>query len=614
MIRTHRRAASVVAAFALAALATACGGGNVGKIGSGGSAPTGQKQTGGTVTIAEVGVSPNDIFPLSPATNSNGYNATLDSGLWPNLAYSGDGAKSIVNPQESLYSSLKYSDGNKVITIVLKPWKWSDGTPITARDFMFVYNLLKANYNDWLQYVQGLFPTDVTSVQTPNEHTIVLNLSRSYNPTFYTDTELAVIPLLPQHAWDKTSLTGSVGNYDQTTAGAKAVWNFLQKQGTIESTFATNPLWQVVDGPFKLSQFQTDGYYSYVPNKNYSGPDKPVLDKVIWTPFTDDTAEMNTLRSGTSLDLAQVPLNDVRQIPALKAEGYSVAQVPLNGYAEILPNFYHPTAGPMLRQLYIRQAMEYLINRKQILQKAFNGYGDPGNGPIPVTYGQQWDSPLEKAGGPYPYNPSAAIALLKAHGWKVVPNGVDTCQSPGTGATNCGAGITAGEKLQFQFLYASGTASFDQQNASVQSTEALGGIKLTLKSEPFDTLVSTTGTCNAQSHPAAICNDWQIQQYGYNTYGLDPNGAGYFNTNAINNYGGYSSPEMDRLIQATEFGASSSAFYAYEDYAAKQLPLLWIPNEANVIVYKNNLAGVTPLNPFSGTINPEVWYYTKPAS
>jgi len=614
VIRTHRRAASVVAAFALAALATACGGGNVGKIGSGGSAPTGQKQAGGTVTIAEVGVSPNDIFPLSPATNSNGYNATLDSGLWPNLAYSGDGAKSIVNPQESLYSSLKYSGGNKVITIVLKPWKWSDGTPITARDFMFVYNLLKANYNDWLQYVQGLFPTDVTSVQTPNEHTIVLNLSRSYNPTFYTDTELAVIPLLPQHAWDKTSLTGSVGNYDQTTAGAKAVWNFLQKQGTIESTFATNPLWQVVDGPFKLSQFQTDGYYSYVPNKNYSGPDKPVLDKVIWTPFTDDTAEMNTLRSGTSLDLAQVPLNDVRQIPALKAEGYSVAQVPLNGYAEILPNFYHPTAGPMLRQLYIRQAMEYLINRKQILQKAFNGYGDPGNGPIPVTYGQQWDSPLEKAGGPYPYNPSAAIALLKAHGWKVVPNGVDTCQSPGAGATNCGAGITAGEKLQFQFLYASGTASFDQQNASVQSTEALGGIKLTLKSEPFDTLVSTTGTCNAQSHPAAICNDWQIQQYGYNTYGLDPNGAGYFNTNAINNYGGYSSPEMDRLIQATEFGASSSAFYAYEDYAAKQLPLLWIPNEANVIVYKNNLAGVTPLNPFSGTINPEVWYYTKPAS
>jgi peptide/nickel transport system substrate-binding protein len=370
----------------------------------------------------------------------------------------------------------------------------------------------------------------------------------------------------------------------------------------------------VVDGPWKLSQFQSDGYYSYVPNKNYSGPDKPVLSKVIWTPFTDDTAEMNTLRSGTTLDLASVPLNDIRQIPALKAEGYSVAQVPNPGVAEILPNLYNPQVGAMLRQLYIRQAMEYLINRPQIVQKAFAGYADPGNGPVPVIYGQQWASPLEKAGGPYPFSPSAATALLKAHGWKVVPNGTDTCQRPGTGPADCGAGIPAGQPLQFQLLYASGTASYDQQNAAIQSTEAQAGVKITLKSEPFNTLVATTGTCNAQSHPAATCNDWQIQQYGYNTYGMDPNGAGYFNTNGLNNYGGYSSPEMDSLIAATEYGSSPAAFYAYEDYAAKQLPLLWLPNASYVFVYKSNLAGVTPLNPFSGTVNPEVWYYTKPAS
>ena len=65
---------------------------------------------------------------------------------------------------------------------------------------------------------------------------------------------------------------------------------------------------------------------------------------------------------------------------------------------------------------------------------------------------------------------------------------------------------------------------------------------------------------------------------------------------------------------ATEYGSSPAAFYAYEDYAARQLPLLWLPNESYVFVYKSNLAGVTPLNPFSGAVNPEVWYYTKPAS
>jgi peptide/nickel transport system substrate-binding protein len=323
---------------------------------------------------------------------------------------------------------------------------------------------------------------------------------------------------------------------------------------------------------------------------------------------------MDTLRSGTSVSVAVLPLSDVRQIPALEAEGYSVAQVPTPGVAEILPNFWNPAVAPLVRQLYIRQAMQYLINRKQIVQKAFNGYADPGNGPVPVTYGKQWDSPLEKAGGPYPYDPAKAIALLKAHGWKVVPNGTDTCVRPGTGPTDCGAGITAGRPLQFQFLFATGSTSFDEQNAAIQSSEAQAGIKFILKGEPFNTLVATTGTCNAQSHPASVCYDWQLQQYGYNSYLADPSGAGMLTTDGVTNYGGYSTPQMDKLIQATEYGSSPSAFFAYEDYAARQLPLLWLPLASTVFVYKSNLAGVTPTNPFDATYNPEVWYYTKPAS
>ena len=85
----------------------------------------------------------------------------LTEPLWPYLVYDGDGAQSAVNPQESLYSSLTYSNGDKTITIALKPWKWSDGTPITSRDFSFAYNLLKANWQNWNGYFPGLFPADV---------------------------------------------------------------------------------------------------------------------------------------------------------------------------------------------------------------------------------------------------------------------------------------------------------------------------------------------------------------------------------------------------------------------------------------------------------------------
>ena len=47
------------------------------------------------------------------------------------------------------------------------------------------------------------------------------------------------------------------------------------------TTFATNPLWKVVDGPWTLSPSGSTGYYTYVPNKHYSGPDKPILSKVV---------------------------------------------------------------------------------------------------------------------------------------------------------------------------------------------------------------------------------------------------------------------------------------------------------------------------------------------
>jgi peptide/nickel transport system substrate-binding protein len=601
MHSTRKPLVAAVAALAVTAALAAC---------SSGSSPA-SAQHGGTVTQAELpGSSPNFIFPLAPATNQNGYNVNLTMLLWPYLVYPGDGGQSAVNPQESLYSSLTYSDNDTKVTIVLKPWDWSDGAPITSRDFTFVYNLLKANVPNWNAYIPGLFPDNVASVATPDAHTVVLTLTRSYNPQFFTDDELSQLQLLPQHAWDKTSASGPVGNYDETTAGAKAVYAFLQQQGGDMSTFTTNPLWKVVDGPWMLSQFQSNGYYSYVPNKHYSGPDKPKLSKIVNQPYASDTAELDALRSGTGLDAGYLPLNDVKQTGVLKADGYSTATLYVSGVAEIIPNLYNASVGALLRQLYIRQALEYLIDRPQIVSKVFAGYADPGNGPVAIPAGGQWVSPLERSGGPYPYSPSKAKALLQAHGWKVNPGGTSTCQRPGTGASDCGTGISSGQQLSFQLVYSSGLVTMDEQNAAIQSSEEQAGVKISLKSEPFNTLEGAVGSCSASSAPASTCG-WQLVDFGYDPYPLYPAGDGFFNTGGFNNEGGYSDPEMNNLINATEYGSGTQAFYTYEDYAARQLPWLWLPNQAFIQVYKSNLHGYTPLNPFSGTLNPEVWYFTS---
>ena len=147
----------------------------------------------------------------------------------------------------------------------------------------------------------------MTKVATPNAHTVVIDLNRSYNPQFYVDDVLTTIPLMPQHAWDKTSLTGKVGNYDQTTSGAKAVWNFLQKQGGGHGHLRHQPALAGGRRAVEAVAVPELRLLRWVPNKNYSGPDKPILSKVIWTPFTTDTAEMDTLRSGTTLDLGRPP-------------------------------------------------------------------------------------------------------------------------------------------------------------------------------------------------------------------------------------------------------------------------------------------------------------------
>ncbi len=135
---------------------------------------------------------------------------------------------------------------------------------------------------------------------------------------------------------------------------------------------------------------------------------------------------------------------------------------------------------------------------------------------------------------------------------------------------------------------------------------------MTLKPEPFNTINATTGYCNAKSHPASTCA-WQLQDYGYNPYSLDPNGSGLWNTDASGNYGGYASPKMDALINATEYGSSPTAFFAYEDYAAQQLPVLWIPDESGDLHLQEDPGRGVPVESVLAALNPEVWYFTKSA-
>ena len=106
---------------------------------------------------------------------------------------------------------------------------------------------------------------------------------------------------------DRTSATGPIKRYDGTTSGALAVYKYDSGQGAKISTYTTNPLWKVVDGPWRLfrTSRRTARSRSF-PTRRCSGPIKPHISKFVELPFTSDEAELNALRSG-AVDVGYLP-------------------------------------------------------------------------------------------------------------------------------------------------------------------------------------------------------------------------------------------------------------------------------------------------------------------
>jgi peptide/nickel transport system substrate-binding protein len=210
-----------------------------------------------------------------------------------------------------------------------------------------------------------------------------------------------------------------------------------------------------------------------------------------------------------------------------------------------------------------------------------------------------------KTGVVYPYDASKAVSLLKANGWTVIPGGASYCSKPGTAPGDCGVGIAANQTATFKVLYASGTVALTNEMSAMESAmESKAGISLTLTSAPLADVVSTSFSSCTFTAP---CNDWQLADWGTGwTYYPDylPTGEEFFYSNATSNAGDFTSPAMDADVVATNtaptYSAEIKAIYKYEDYAAKELPVVWLPNGPyQFTMYKSNLKGVVPQGIFA---------------
>ena len=449
--------------------------------------------SGGVATFAELpNQTPNYIFPMYPIQYCFSANTQfLTYLMWRPLYFFGQGQSPSLNNAVSIGNPPAYSNGDKTVTVTLKNYTWSDGTPVTAADVQFWQNLVTANKTKWCVYAPGNYPDNVASTTITGKRTIVFHLTHGVNPTWFTSNELSQIQPLPIQAMDRTSATSPMKRYDETTAGAVSVFKYLSSQGAKISTYTTSPLWKVVDGPWQLQTFSQDGRVSFTPNKDYSGPVKPHLKQFVELPFTSDTAELNALRSG-AVDVGYLPYEDLPQKQALASQGYDLQPWNLYDTNYIADNQHNPKVGAILRQTYFRQVMEMLIDQKGVIKSFYGGYAQTTCGPVPFSsVGDLADSYEHSC--PYSYNPIKAVTLLKSHGWHIVPNGLSTCADPGSGASQCGAGIAKGAALRFTFAYATGVEALTRSVEVFKSDAEQAGIQYNLSGGSFATVSGHRG-------------------------------------------------------------------------------------------------------------------------
>ncbi|WP_044469988.1 ABC transporter substrate-binding protein [Mannheimia massilioguelmaensis] len=164
-------------------------------------------------------------------------------------------------------------------------------------------------------------------------------------------------------------------------------------------------------GPFIFAGYQVDKSVRFIANPDY-WKGKPSLDRLVFSITPDATTRYAKLQTG-ACDLAEFPnVADLERMKADKRiqmpsqEGLNVAYIAFN------------TEKAPFNNVKVRQALNYAVDKKTILNAVYQGAGVSAKNPLPPTIWSYNDSIEE-----YPYNPEKAKQLLAEAGF---PNGFET--------------------------------------------------------------------------------------------------------------------------------------------------------------------------------------------
>lgn len=584
-------------------------------------ASEGKPKKGGVVTWAcNPGFPPSTIFPFTPPERIGTRNLfEFQMLMYRPLYWLGKDGRPGVDFDLSLAEPPEWEDG-RTVTVTLKPWKWSNGETVRADNVIFWLNMMAVKGSRFGSYAPGYLPDNLTSYEKIAENKVRFTFDKVYSRTWVLMNQFSIITPMPK-AWDRTA-DDTPANASSDTTDIPAVYDYLVSQNgpwteegnEVRTRWADSPVWSVVNGPWRLESYTLDGTVTFVPNEHYSGPNKPYIDEFRQVPIDTDEQMYRLLQAGPDSDgavqIGYLPygLDIGLTVDGPNPVGEHYRLVPQNNYCiRYMPfNFDNPRVAPIFRQTYFRQAMQSVFDQDTAIRDIFHGFAYRTSGPVPTVPDTEYLSPKQRT-EPVSFDIERARRLLRDNGWDVSTTPA-VCVRPGTGPGQAGDGIEAGTKLSFSLRYVEGRAALKQMMLRLEADAAKAGIELRIEEVYGSRLVGEDHSEKSAENP----RQWELTCWngGWAFYG-HLTGEMLFKTGGGSNWGHYSDPKADELIDKTVVSNDTEALYEYQDYLAEQVPVVWTPGfPMRLFEIAKNLRGAEPINPY-GLITPENWYYVE---
>lgn len=334
------------------------------------SSPAGSQEEdapayGDAIVVASIG----DARTLVPILASDSASSEICGMVFNGLVkYDKD-----IKIEGDLAESWEIREGGLVIIFHLKKGiKWHDGAPFTARDVEFTYRKLidpavKTPYSGDFERIKSLEILD--------DHTVKVTYKEPFSPALSSWG----MWIMPEH--------------------------ILRKEDLNKADFSRHP---IGTGPYKFKSWNTQESIELVSNHEYF-EGRPCIDRYIYRIIPDEATIFLELQTQGVDSTGLTPLQFTRQTDnKFFKTNYRKFKYPSFGYAYLGYNL----KDPKFKDKAVRQALNYAVNKDEIIDTIFFGLARVATGPfMPDSWA------YDKDVKPTPYEPVKARELLKESGW-----------------------------------------------------------------------------------------------------------------------------------------------------------------------------------------------------